>query len=580
MIHRVVRGDYDLWEPIWKQIVEPNANCYIASNNRPTGTGGEDSPVEVPADKWAKVYTGINNSTNVDSLVNDVVSTLEANEAAITVFDELQSGNRDAMREIVERLKNYPNLNGRYGVYIVNGQSINYSYFKPVLAILMQTNGIIFPEIYFNYIDYCSASTSYKGRDDWMLNQINGKGSLNRFQYLTQLRNQIGSSSHIAPVIAVTDAFNDGATPFKMVDRAMWAFVNSEFGRPYSLLGLSHNPGAIGSWKWDTTGGTDILGRATEFVKSWNHYCRDKQKTPRKGTGYPVCEARANALGIRNTAFPPATSGADREFVTTVRSKPRLDRTIDKLEKRAGRAQMYRSTYKPTVGTIEKTPQKEDASVVDLYIHEINYGYAVEGEDHVSKYYSRFYPTSAVLRDVSVNGIARDEREYEDLTYWVRNVQSDIARGYVSYMGLRVPATGVNIWGYIPEFNVNIGGYGNPIPVGIQYQFQMVVIKDLTDPESKLANNVGSAIVGFYNESPYWKAQIADFSKDWYVNQALAQLKDTGKEIRNTSQSVANSITSSVSAGFFRGGNTPSTQNDTPSKSQAMDSAVQDWFSW
>lgn len=533
MIHRIRRSNYELWKPIWEKIVQPHNNCYIASTSRPTGTGGEDSPagVVVPANKWAKVYTGMTPDRDGTTVVNDIVATLTNNEAQIVVFDELASANKDFLRDIAVTLRqNYPQFNGRWGTYVVFGSNVSYGNFRSVLTEFLKANAPIFPEFYINYIDYCTIDRSdYNRRDAWLKAQFEGNSSLSRFKFLDELRTDLGSSSPIAPIIAVTDTYNDGATPFKMIDRVMWGFINSSLGSKYGYLNGSGNPGGIGTWKWDQDGmNPENTGRGDEFVDSWISYCKSRNKNPRSGTGFPVCAAGTGS-GIPSTNTLPSVSGADKEFVTNVRAKPLLDNPENKIEKNAGRAQLYRSGYKPTVGTIEKNPAKDTNSVIDLYITEINYGYAIEGQDHVSKYYSRFYPTSAVLRDVAVTGLVRDEREYEDLAYWIRNVQSDIARGYISHMGLRVPATGIDIWGHIPNFTVSIGGYGNPVPVAIPFQFNMVIIKDNTDPKSKLSNDVGTVVAGFYNDNPYWKEKNSTFAKDWYVGEALARINEVGK---------------------------------------------------
>ena len=552
MIHRIRRSNYELWKPIWEQIVQPNNNCYIASTSRPTGTGGDDSPsgVVVPANKWCRVMTGIVPDRDATSIVNDVVATLTNNDAQLVVFDELASANKDMLRDIAVTLRqNYPQLNGRWGTYIVFGSNVSYSNFRSTIVEFLKANAPLFPEFYINYIDYCSVDRSdYNKRDTWLKAQLEGSSSLSRFKWLDELRTSLGSSSSISPVIAVTDTYNDGATPFKMIDRVMWGFINSAVGVKYGYLNSSGNLGGISSWKWDQDGmNPENSGRGQEFAESWISYCKNRNKNPRSGTGFPTCAAGTGG-GIPNRSDLPAVSGANKEFVTNVRSKPLLDNPENKIERDAGRAQLYRSQYKATVGTIEKNPVQDTTSIIDLYVTEVNYGYAIEGEEHTSKYYSRFYPTSAVLRDVTVNGIARDEREYEDLAFWIRNVQSDIARGYISHMGLRVPATGIDIWGHIPMFNVSIGGYGNPVPVGIQYQFRMVIIKDKTDPKSVLSSNVGTVVAGFYNDNPYWKEKEASFAKDWYVGQALAKIKDaniSGKT-KKTAQNISVSVTAAA----------------------------------
>ena len=122
----------------------------------------------------------------------------------------------------------------------------------------------------------------------------------------------------------------------------------------------------------------------------------------------------------------------------------------------------------------------------ELYITVAEYGYQTEGTDAYAKYYKRYYPISSSLRTITITGIARDEREYEDLAYWIRVAQSDMATGYLSYVGLLVPEAGINAWGFIPSFDIKIGAQPgeapNPIPVGITYQFQFLITTDNTDP--------------------------------------------------------------------------------------------------
>lgn len=553
MIHRIVRSDYNLWQPIWEQIVKPNPGCFIASNNRPTGTGSPDSPsgVVVQPEKWAKVYglTNVDDSTKI-TIANDAVTSLTNNDCAVVVFDELSNSTLAFATDISEFMRTqHPELKGRWGFYLVSGSNVSYAGLRSCLTSLINASAFICPELYMDYTTYCSIAPQYTDKDKWLESQINGNSSLARLNWLHDLQVSMNKFTQISPVVGVTDKFNSGLTPSKMIDRTMWGILNSTHGSRYGVYMGDGNAGGIGSWKWDATALTDT-NRANDFVISWNNYSRDRKKTSPSGMGYPVCGGASTS--IKASDYPPAPA-AGREFATLPREKPLLDNPANKIEKGAGRAQLYRTRYKQSIGTVETKPTTDNTSIIDLYLTEVTYGYGVEGQEYTSKYYIRFYPTSAYLRNIKVTGICRDEREYEDLSFWIRSVQSDIARAYISFMGLRVPSTGVDVLGFIPKFSTSLGGYGNPVPVGIPYQFEITVIKDNTDPDNILSDNIGRVAQGFYDKSAYWKSQ-GSFGNDWYVKEAMAQIQDVGKASTKTGKTIKTSVSSAVLDSMFSGG--------------------------
>ena len=132
---------------------------------------------------------------------------------------------------------------------------------------------------------------------------------------------------------------------------------------------------------------------------------------------------------------------------------------------------------------------------MNLYVISTNYGYEVQGSDTYAKYYQRFYPISSVIRKATIQGIARNEYEYEDLAWWIRLAQTDLVKGNLDSIGLYIPASGINAFGFIPTFSLKLGAAAgedmNPIPFAINYQFDFVILQDATDPQR---NNFGDVM--------------------------------------------------------------------------------------
>lgn len=156
------------------------------------------------------------------------------------------------------------------------------------------------------------------------------------------------------------------------------------------------------------------------------------------------------------------------------------------IETTKGTAVLYRSQDK-TVNNfnIGYNPQNSTIANINLYVTAASYGYEVQGSEAFAKYYQRFYPISSVIRKATIQGIARNEYEYEDLAFWIRDGQYKLAQGTLDFMGLYIPASGINAFGFIPNFHVKIGSEPgenpNPIPFAIQYQFDFIITEDATD---------------------------------------------------------------------------------------------------
>ena len=190
-------------------------------------------------------------------------------------------------------------------------------------------------------------------------------------------------------------------------------------------------------------------------------------------------------------------------------------------------AVLYRSTPTPKALFSFNTTQTYDLTAVnanpslytELYVLSTEMGYEVQGSDSYAKYYQRFYPISSVIRTVTISGIARNEYEYEDLAWWIRLAQSDLAKGTLDVMGLYVPASGINAFGFIPQMVVKLGAAGgdtpDPIPRGIAYQFDFTITQDATDPQQSIYGDV---------MTPDTSHTVASFrSQSWIQNSDFAQ---------------------------------------------------------
>ena len=169
------------------------------------------------------------------------------------------------------------------------------------------------------------------------------------------------------------------------------------------------------------------------------------------------------------------------------------------VETTTAKAILYKSVDKP-VNNFNVATQFQNASrtqnpgsfsgqaslFTNLYIISASYGYEIQGSEAFSKFYQRYYPISSVIRKATIQGIARNEYEYEDLAYWIRTAQYELAKGSLDFMGLYIPATGINAYGFIPKFVVSLGDTEgrnpNPVPVAIPYEFDFIITEDATDP--------------------------------------------------------------------------------------------------
>jgi hypothetical protein len=148
---------------------------------------------------------------------------------------------------------------------------------------------------------------------------------------------------------------------------------------------------------------------------------------------------------------------------------------------------------------------------MELYIISASYAYEIQGSEAFSKFYQRYYPISSVIRKATIQGIARNEYEYEDLAYWIRTAQYELAKGSLDFMGLYIPATGINAYGFIPKFSISLGdttgANPNPIPAGIPYEFDFVITEDTTDQASaKFATIMqgNASFAQFHTYDQYW----------------------------------------------------------------------------
>lgn len=573
MVHRVRRNDYQLWKPIWEEIVsDPNNYSYIASTYRPgSGDVGENTDardangnvINVPASRWAKVITsGIpkeitNQNYNLGVAMTETIwQSFQSESPGMIVFDELTSKNVEFFAGLGDTVRNDPRFNGmrdRIGVYIV---SADWDKYRSAIDALLSANITLLPEYYIQYVNYCTTSSTQSKRDDYLHTFID---SPKRTGFLTNLKVSLNSSSKIVPIIAVTDNFVNGDEPYKMIDRMFWAWANSPQYNSLITVKPDIGHGGMGSWKWDSEGGQfeDNVGRAEQFVKSWVHYCKNKKKTVRSGAGIPKCSP---GMGGAIVEFGALTPPGGTNWRNT-RSKARLDDNRNKIEKASGRARLARSKTAIVNGKLDlnrTTPQVDGASYFDLYITEVNYGYSVQGEWHTAKYYTRFYPKSFSYENIRVKGIAIDERDYDDLLNWIRQVQVDIARGATAYMYLQIPATNLQIWGFIPTMPGKVG-VDSPIPVGIEYNFDFVVIRDISDKFSQLT--VPSHQGQFFDRDPYWIAQYESFKKDFFVTEIMSQLKEVSKDSAKASKKIKASVLEEAfktdpafSSYFFRDG--------------------------
>jgi len=278
--HTVHKDDVWSWDSIWALAQgAPEPGPMINSQNQPT------DPVYVPASMWCQRIDVDWYGNGVEMAEAIHAAFVGANAPRAILIDELKSqpeGTPQKVADCANHLKNnYPQWQGRWGVWVVNGPSVAYDGLNPAIDALLSANAILSVEQYPIYSDYCGNGSTPAQRDQWLEDFFRGdQGAFpaHRFVWMMKRREQLGSNSHVSISFAVTDNYLNGSAPAVYLDRLFFVWRNkSQYG---SLMFIEN--GGIGAWKWDDPDMSNT-SRDAAFAESFNHYCVAKNTNSLKG---------------------------------------------------------------------------------------------------------------------------------------------------------------------------------------------------------------------------------------------------------------------------------------------------------
>ena len=167
----------------------------------------------------------------------------------------------------------------------------------------------------------------------------------------------------------------------------------------------------------------------------------------------------------------------------------------------------------------------------DLWVTEVDYGFAATGQKAVSKYYSRHYPKSFHLTPVTVNGICHNEDEYDDLANFIREGQIALSYEPKNVFRLFIPAARIDCLGSIDAFKAGFISNNTGVPVAPTFTFDFVIFKDLRDPRQ----TIGASATQIINKSgknsetgQFWSNTYSKYSNDYIVGQLIDDITAKG----------------------------------------------------
>jgi hypothetical protein len=178
----------------------------------------------------------------------------------------------------------------------------------------------------------------------------------------------------------------------------------------------------------------------------------------------------------------------------------------------------------------------------DLWITEAKYGYSAIGPSAVSKYYSRTYTHSFKLTPASIQGVCRDENEYDDLGDFIREGQIAASQNHENVFRLYIPGAKIDYIGMIEDFQGGFNANNRGIPLAPKFNFDFTIFKDLNDNVQKFGTTARTIIYNFDTDA-YWVQKFNDYKRDYIVGQLIDNgLTDDTKPVvtgfNNTVQSI------------------------------------------
>ena len=268
--HVVVLDDFYSWDSIL-DLALGGSGPMITSQNPPN---------EVPRDQWVQnIHTSwYASGTEMADAIHIGLCDPDDSPAKVMI-DELSTNTIDMIDECATRMRTvYPQWAGRWGAYLVNGQSVSYPNLNPAIDALLDAHALITAEMYFSRSDYCASAASDGDRDVWLGDLYRGGATLGRFHWLVERRTSRNSASWLTVMFGVTDTYMDGDDPSIFLDRMFYVWVTRSGYRQFLLAAA----GGAGAWKWDAAAVSNT-SRDLAFAESFRHYCTDVEVSSRLG---------------------------------------------------------------------------------------------------------------------------------------------------------------------------------------------------------------------------------------------------------------------------------------------------------
>jgi hypothetical protein len=260
--HIVVIADLSSWNSI-RALSDAHANVLVTSQNK---------PADLPWGRWARniSVTWYETGDAMADAIADILTDPGGAPARVMV-DELRSAEIDKVAACAARMRAvYPELAGRWGVYLVHGVNVAYPNLQPAIDELLLADAALVPEMYPARSQYCAAGANTLERDIWLGDYFRGsRGDFpqGRLHWLMSRRTALGSLSAVAPIFGVTDTFMTGTQPARFLDRMFYVWATRS---GYRSLLLSEN-GGPGAYKWEHPH-TSNTSRDLAFSTSYEHY--------------------------------------------------------------------------------------------------------------------------------------------------------------------------------------------------------------------------------------------------------------------------------------------------------------------
>lgn len=183
----------------------------------------------------------------------------------------------------------------------------------------------------------------------------------------------------------------------------------------------------------------------------------------------------------------------------------------------------------------------------DLWITEAKYGYSVVGPTAVSKYYTRTYTHSFKLTPANVQGVCRDENEYDDLADFIREGQIAASQNAENVFRLYIPAAKIDYIGVIESFQGGFNAQNRGVPIAPKFNFDFTIFKDLNDNVQKFGTTARTIIYNFDTDA-YWVQKFNDYKKDYIVGQLIDEIgvNDPKSEVNGFNRSLYENIQSTT----------------------------------